>query len=48
MSTVRDFTIGRLLLYEHTYVGLITHFLRHMYKVFAYVISSLVFASGGL
>ena len=47
MSTVRDFTIRRLLLHEHAYVGLITHFLRYMYKVFTYVIFFLMFASGG-
>ena len=47
MSTVRDFTIGRLLLYEHAYVGLFTHFLRYMHKVFTYVTSLLVLTSGG-
>ena len=46
-TTVRDFTIRRLLLYEHAYVGLITHFLRYMYKVFTYVISFFLFTSGG-
>ena len=48
MSTVRDFTIGRLLLYEHAYVGLIAHFLRHMYKLFTYVICFLGVYIGGL
>ena len=47
MATVRDFTIGRQLLYKHAYFGLITHFLKYMYKVFSYAISFLVFASGG-
>ena len=44
---VRDFTIRRLLLYEHAYVGLVTHFLKYMYKVFTYVISFFLFTSGG-
>ena len=47
-TTVRDFTIARLLLYEHAYVGLITHFLRYMYKVFTYVISFFLLHRGAL
>ena len=44
----RKTTIGRQLLYKHAYFGLITHFLKYMYKVFSYAISFLVFASGAL
>ena len=36
------------MLYKNAYFGLITHFLKYMYKVFSYAISFLVFASGAL